>query len=198
MWRHITSVYVRLAASMLVYTNVLRWLRESVFSHRCVRTQAATLTWLAYYDFTCVEIATCVHAQRCEKKTLSLNDHIWRCTPTWRLRHRRIWKVNGAASGLYGKCNWMSSISGNVVITYRSPKMFKLLWFLICCHLTTIWQLKGYILQGTRHVQRLLHLTPIIYGSSNKRHGGIALAANAYCANFSAIYCAITTEASAL
>ena len=27
------------------------------FSHRCARTQAATLTWLAYYDFICVYVA---------------------------------------------------------------------------------------------------------------------------------------------
>ena len=27
------------------------------FLHRCAQTQAATLTWLAYYDFTCVHVA---------------------------------------------------------------------------------------------------------------------------------------------
>ena len=27
------------------------------FSHCCAQTQAATLTWLAYYDFTCVYVA---------------------------------------------------------------------------------------------------------------------------------------------
>ena len=93
----------RVAIAMLVYTNVLRRLRESVFSHRCARTQAATLTWLAYYDFTCVyvtkyanfvEIATYVRAQRCEK-TLSLNHRNTLCTPTWRPWHRCIRKVNG-------------------------------------------------------------------------------------------------------
>ena len=71
------------AVTMLMYTNVLRWLRESaIFSHRCARMQAATLTWLAYYDFTCVYVVNMqtslesllafVYMQRCEKM-LSLN-----------------------------------------------------------------------------------------------------------------------------
>ena len=62
----------------VVYTNVLRWLRERVFSHPCARMQVATLTWLAYMTLhvymlqICKLLATCVRAQRCEK-TLSLN-----------------------------------------------------------------------------------------------------------------------------
>ena len=30
---------------------------KNVVWHRCAGTQAATLTWLAYYDFTCVYVA---------------------------------------------------------------------------------------------------------------------------------------------
>ena len=101
---------VSLAVAMLVYTNVLRWLRESVFSYRCARTQAATLVmacilWL-YMCMCCkyanfVEIATCVRAQRCEKRFLSITA-IHLCTPTWRLRHRRIRKFNGNIRS----CKW--------------------------------------------------------------------------------------------
>ena len=39
---------------MLVYTAVIE---RNRFSHRCARTQAATLTRLAYYDFTCAYVA---------------------------------------------------------------------------------------------------------------------------------------------
>ena len=199
MWRHITSVYVRLATSMLVPTVhkcIAGIERKCFFTSLCTNTGS-------YSDMACI-----LWLYMCWNHYLRSCTAMWKknafsqwsrlCTPTWWLRHRRIWKVNGAASGLYGKCNRMSSISGNVVITYRSPKMFQLLWFLICCHLTTIWQLKGYILQGTRHVQRSLHLAPIIYGSSNKRHGSIVLAANAYCANLVQYTVLYTTEASAL
>ena len=35
---------------------VIKLIERKRLSHRCARTQAATLTWLAYYDFTCVYV----------------------------------------------------------------------------------------------------------------------------------------------
>ena len=100
---HLQWVWSFVAIAMLVYTNVLRWLRESVFSHRCAWTQAATLTWLAYYDFTCVYVTNMqtslksllvfVHSD-VKKRFLSITA-IHLCTPTWWPWHRRIRKVNG-------------------------------------------------------------------------------------------------------
>ena len=51
---------------------------RGIILHRCARTHATTLTWLAYYDFTCVyvanfvEIAAYIRAQRFEKRFLSI------------------------------------------------------------------------------------------------------------------------------
>ena len=40
------------------YDGTLRWLKETErFSNRCARTQATTLTWFAYHNFTCVYVA---------------------------------------------------------------------------------------------------------------------------------------------
>ena len=44
----LTSGYVHVAVAMLVYTNVLRWLRESIFSQRCAQMQVAISTKFAY------------------------------------------------------------------------------------------------------------------------------------------------------
>ena len=43
---------------VLLYTNnkYVVVIERKRFSHRCARMQAATLTWLAYYDFTSVYV----------------------------------------------------------------------------------------------------------------------------------------------
>ena len=52
-----------------------RWLRESVFSHRCVRTQAATLTWLAYMTLHVYMLQIC---------KLRWNRYLRSCTALWK------------------------------------------------------------------------------------------------------------------
>ena len=69
----------------------------------CTQAQAATLTWLAYYDFTCVYVANMqtslkllfafVHND--VKNAFSQSPQYILCTPTWQPQHGRIWKVNG-------------------------------------------------------------------------------------------------------
>ena len=69
------------AVAMLRCVHKIAMIERKRFSHHCcARTQAATLTWLAYYDFTCVYV---VNMQTTLKsllafvhsvvKTLSLN-----------------------------------------------------------------------------------------------------------------------------
>ena len=82
---------------MLVYTNVLWWLREVFFTSLCMSADSysdvACILWL-YMCVGCkyaniIEIATCVHAQWCEKCFLSI--HL--CTPTWWPQHRTYLEI---------------------------------------------------------------------------------------------------------
>lgn len=79
-------------------------IKGKCFSHHCARSQAATLTWLVYYDFTCVyitknadfaEIAICVRPQRCENAFSQSHQHDDRNTDI----SGKLTEIYGAASG---------------------------------------------------------------------------------------------------
>ena len=70
----------RVVVAMLVHTNVLRWLKESVFSHRCARMQAATLTSLAYMTLH-VYMQTIYMLQICK---LRWNRYLHSRTALWK------------------------------------------------------------------------------------------------------------------
>ena len=81
------NVRVAVAVSLLYCGD---WDKESVFTSLCIaRTQAATLTWLAYYDFTCVYVA---NMQTSLKSSLAFvhSDVKNVYSQSWQPRHGRI------------------------------------------------------------------------------------------------------------
>ena len=66
----------------------------------CTQIQAATLTWLAYYYFTCANMQTSLKSlfafvHNNVKNAFSQSPQYILCIPTWQTQHGRIWKVNG-------------------------------------------------------------------------------------------------------
>ena len=93
-WWHLRNWGVVMTCSGRHYVGVHKI--AAFFSHRCARTQAATLTWLAYYDLHVGMLQICklrwnLYLRSCTAmtwKTLSLN-HRNLCTPTRRPQYGR-------------------------------------------------------------------------------------------------------------